>query len=791
MSLNSTTPGSDMAFQTLQGFEDIEKELLEQKLIDLPPTRSGDGGGSHFTEIEITPQMGIRDLFKTTQSAASFSSNAHPAICMIVEWMKSNFDVQTWEDKRARDQIFGSIDLDGIPEKFFVNGVDNEQVASGGIGLLIKAFYNSCREYDDHINMDKCNQTVADVNTHIWEQKIPFLIEYYRQTFGVGPFPGYMDAYRAVLLSKPFKTLKQHQAISGSWLDANLEMFHHFVKLAACGASDDEITKIYHEMITVEPKLDGSAFGEIHGGHWRTYEGWLSKGYLDWGDLGAQNLRAWYVEPTQVYGAVPQTKTLVDICVRHYGYWKEAPSSSCFSRSSRVRMASGETKAICDIKPGDRVLSNPLSSDESRKYRTVAFLSTPWQGKRCLYELQRFPGIHFTSTHPILMAPSRDDDVNDRPILQFVDRISAMSLNPLWQSFQTTDIDQRDLIVHKFGIDQDSELVYDLILKPLESTSDLMSTGPLPTFVMVSTNGQQLTVISEAPPIEWFPLERLFISNVIRAISSSSQDISQVLKIVNADSGSLQSTLRGLSGTFRSRSEADGMTQVSLESLLRTNGRDDAQIVADLIEKLITRLGRTISKVINSGWLNISPVSSPDDANSVDLIFIHILRRLDDAHLCMRPPISSSWTLRVQRDNDLKRQYQLAGRVQGQDTLILHQDILLQHNLKKKNTNTASADSPQAPQWMAFELVDEANGIVWQGRGPLEYGVQSMISVGDLGAGEAGSHAVVEVELCSVSSASLEHRPTWGMPERKTYAASLGYTFGLKLIEDLTTARKD
>ncbi|MCJ1415752.1 hypothetical protein MMC32_002085 [Xylographa parallela] len=782
-----------MAFRILHGFEDIEKELHEQKLIDVPPTRSGDGGGSHFTEIERTPQMGIRDLFKTTQSAASFSFNAHPAIRMIVEWMKSNFDLQTWENKRVKDQIFDSIDLNGIPEKFLMSGIDNDQVARGGIGLLIKAFYNSCKQYDDHINMDKCNQIVADVNTHIWEQKIPFLIEYYRQAFGVGPFPGYMDAYRAVLLSKPFKTLKRHQAISGSWLDANLEIFHHFVKLAACGASDDEIAEIYHEMITVQPKLDGSAFGDIHGGHWRTYEGWLSKGYLDWGDLGAQNLRAWYAEATPVYGAVPQTKTLVDICVRHYGYWKEAPSSSCFSGSSRVRMASGETKAICDIKPGDSVLSDPLSSDESRKYRTVAFLSTPWRGKRDLYELQRFPGIHFTSTHPILMAPPTDDDVNDRPILHFVDRISAMSLNTLWQSFQTTDIDQRDLIVHKFGIDQDTELVYDLILKPLKSTSDLTSTGPLETFVMVGTNGQQLTMISEAPPIEWYPLERIFIGNIVKAISSNSQDISQVLKIVDADSASLQSTLRGLSGTFRSRSDADGTTQVSLESLLRTNGRDDAQRVADLIEKLIARLGRTIGKVINSGWLNMSPASSPEDADSVDLIFIHILRRLDDAHLRMRPPISSSWTLCVQRDNDPKRQHQLAGRVQGQDTLILYQDIPLQHNLKtkKKNTNAASPDSPQAPQWIAFELVDEANGITWQGRGPLEYGVQSMISVGDLGAGEAGSHAVVEVELCSVSAASLEHRPTWGMPERKTYAASLGYAFGLKLIEDLTTARKD
>ncbi|MCJ1382482.1 hypothetical protein MMC17_005595 [Xylographa soralifera] len=773
-----------MTFRTFNGFEDIENELLEQQLIAIPPTRSGNGSRSDLTEIEVTPQMGIRDLFRTTQSAVSFSFNAHPAIRMIVEWMKSKFDLQTWDDKRVRDLIFGRIDLNGIPGKFSISGIDNDRVEKGGIGLLIKAFYNTCRDYDDHINMDKCNQTVADVNTHIWEQKIPFLIEYYRQTFGVGPFPGYMDAYKAVLLSKAFKTLKQHQATSGSWLDSNLEMFHHFVKLAACGASDDQISHIYHEMTTVEPKLDGSIFGEIYSGHWRMYEGWLNNGYLDWGDLGAQNLEAWYADVTSIYGARPKINTLVDICVRHYGYWKEARSSSCFSGSSQVRMASGKTKAISDIKPGDSILSDPLSTEETRKYRTVAIVSKPRLERRCLYELQRFPGIRFTSTHPILMAPPRADSISNYPILQFVDRILAMSSNQTWQSFQTTDIDQRDLIVHESAIDQDSEVVYDLILEPLNLTSALTSTGPLPTFVMVSTNGLQLTVISEAPPIEWFPVEMLFMGNVISAISSSPQDITQVLMVLDSDSGSLQSILRGLTGTFISESDADATTQMSLDSLLRTANHDDVQKVLGLIEKLIIKLGRTIGKVISSGWLNMSSSSSPANADSVDLLFVHILRRLDDAHVSMRPPISNYWTLRVQRDNELKRQYQLAGRVQGQETLILHQDILLQQ--KRRDTNTASANSPQAPQWIKFELVDEANGVIWQGRGPLEYGVQSMISVGDLGAGEAGSHAVVEVELYSVSSASLENRPSWGMPERKTYAASLGYAFGLKLIELVT-----
>ncbi|MCJ1289492.1 hypothetical protein MMC34_001025 [Xylographa carneopallida] len=775
-----------MAFRTFDGYEDIEKELLEQKLIDITSSRSGGSGGSHSADISRTPQIRIRDLFKTTQSAAAFSINAHPVIRMIVEWMKSKIDFQTWDNKRARDQIFSSIDLNGIPGKFSIEGIDNDLVGRGGVALLIKAFYNTCRDYDDHINMDKCNQTVADVNRHIWKQKIPFLIEYYRQAFAVGPFLGYVDAYKALLLSRSFQTLKQHQVMSGSWLEVNLEMFHHCVKLAACGASDDQINEIRHEMTGVEPRLDSSALRDIYGGHWRMYEGWLSKGYLDLGDLGAQNLKARYTIPTDVHGAIPQTKTLVDICVRQYGYWKAAPSSSCFSGSSRVRMASGETEAMCDIKPGDSILSDPLSTEETRRYRTVAFVGKPRLGKRCLYELKRFPDIRFTSTHPILLAPSRDDDTSNYPILHFVDRVFAMSLNPTWQSFCTSDLDQRDLIVHESTTDHDSEVVYDLILEPLSLTYALTSTGPLPTFVMVGANGLELTVISEAPLVEWFPLEMIFMGNVVSAISSKTQDISQVLEVLDSDSSSLQSILRGLAATSISESNAHATTTMSLDSLLRTSNHEGAQKVVDLLEKLIIKIGRTVGKVISSGWINMSS-SSHADNEFVDVLFLHVLHRLEDAHLFRRLPISSSWTLYVQRDNELKQQYQLAGRVQGEETLILHQDILLQH--EKENRNTAGMTGPEAPQWIEIELSDEANGIVWQGRGPLEYGVQSMISAGDLRAGDIGSHAVVEVELCSVSSVSLANRPSWSMPDQKSYAASLGYAFGLKLADGSITAR--
>jgi hypothetical protein len=56
---------------------------------------------------------------------------------------------------------------------------------------------------------------------------------------------------------------------------------------------------------------------------------------------------------------------------------------------------------------------------------------------------------------------------------------------------------------------------------------------------MVSSNGREMTAISEAPAIAWFPLEMLFIGNVVNAIKTSQQDISQGMNMVDADSVSL------------------------------------------------------------------------------------------------------------------------------------------------------------------------------------------------------------------------------------------------------------
>jgi hypothetical protein len=150
----------------------------------------------------------------------------------------------------------------------------------------------------------------------------------------------------------------------------------------------------------------------------------------------------------------------------------------------------------------------------------------------------------------------------------------------------------------------------------------------------------------------------------------------------------------------------------------------------------------------------------------------------------MRPPISSSWTLQIRREGKFEQQHQLAGHVQGQDALILHHDIVLQQ--KKEASSINDVNGSPAQQLVELEFVDEASGIVLQGGGPLEYGVQSMISIGDLAAGEAGTHAVTEVELCSVPYTSVENRPTWDASDQETFAATLGYAFGLKLVENVT-----
>ncbi|KAI9150586.1 hypothetical protein HJFPF1_10361 [Paramyrothecium foliicola] len=776
---------STMSFRDFNGFSQIEQQLTAENLIAVPAPPSptsiefhGDPDHGllspvvHREILTSKPQsilQAIYNIFKTTQVGAA-AWNTHPAILMVVGWIKKNLTEPRWEDQNLNNVVFDSIE--SSPDQFNIGGIDTDRLKRGGMALLVKAIYNNLTKYDDNIQLDKCNQEISSLNSYVWDHQIDFLIMWYRHNFDIWPTDNkYVDAYRAVLCSKAYKTLKQSQAGNGTWLDANLEMFHHFVKLAACGATDDQINDIYHELTTEIPILDGSTFSEIYTNHWRTYQAWVAKGYLDFGDLGASNLDKWYAYPVNFHGQTPEIDYLALDIINTYDYWKPTPSSSCFSGSTPVLMASGESKCISEVKPGDRILSPALSAKDTCQYRIVAFVGKPKRAGRRLYELQDFPGILFTETHP-LVAMTAGRHIRNVPTLQFVDRFLAASLNPTWQSFETTDIEARRLV--SCEAEAENERLYDLVFEPVATAAN-STAGHFPAYTLVASNSHQLHVLSEAPLMAWFPLEMVFVGNCLQAISSSKLGFAAAIDKIDKNEDSLQGFLRTLADTDVSQHSARAITDVNLGSLLLQQEEENVQSASDLVEKLIMRLGRAMGKEIYTGWLNASTVASAK-TDVVDVFFIHVLHRLSDDPDGANKTIPSTWLLKIEMENSLVINTAFDGHIQGHNIVVLHKGIAL------PALDVTSGTRPkQLTRFLKIELEDRAGEMTWIGGGPLQYGLQSILSVGDVSAQGTGNHAALEVELRKVSRERFERRRSWEQQERVTYAATLGFAFGLEL----------
>lgn len=331
------------------------------------------------------------------------------------------------------------------------------------------------------------------------------------------------------------------------------------------------------------------------------------------------------------------------------------------------------------------------------------------------------------------------------------------------------------MIAHDASKGQDQELLYDLIFEPLGPEAESDSFGTAPIYTLKASNGQQLDVLSEAPLIEWFTLEMIFVGNVVKAVLGSDSSVEKLIGDINQNRGSLQNLLRRLSGTDISRNSVNAITDVTLQSLLLLNGdENNSQDISDFIERLIMRLGRTIGNQISMGWLN-PPQLPVSEAHLVDVVFLQVLRRLSDFG-GDKGLMANDWTASIDIENCQMPRLRLQGHRQGHNTIVLHEGILLpllQHD--------QAAQHKDANYSIHIELKDYTGENTLVGGGVLRYNSQILFSMGDLAAEGSGNHAVLEVELRKVHRESFEKRNNWGLKDQMNYAATLGYAFGLEL----------
>ncbi len=520
-------------------------------------------------------------------------------------------------------------------------------------------------ESKDITQIDRALNEIAEFNKNHSASATNICIAFLRFKSKLSPSVKAADLYIALLQEKTWRNLRAAElATPGGWPNPSFEMYLHFVKLAACGATDAQITQVYKVLTTVDPVLDPHAFPSITPGSWRNFGGWRASGLLDITDLGAENLTASKeVIEVGLGNASVVRKRLPLQFILDNGYYKDRPVS-CFRDEARVLLADGKsTKRIDQISDGEEVLSYPLAQGGSSKpvARTVAFVSKTPRCGRPLYSINDLD-IWFTDTHPIVCTPET---------LSFVDPLLASSLNPSWHSLCIEALPRhslrRDPPTGSIKIEDPDEVLYDLVFDHGSDDFDIL--GPASYFLCSQYSSSRLHVASEAPVAAWFPLSTVFLQNAIYAMRSASSpatmnekalenepNVGVVLRYLQAsdpntsNDGSLNSLYSQVGQALRSNGKFNVLcSQLSQDKTDKRNVSEDVKLChpvsvakilplshsgsseistssrlgelspgfpgsdsdlhhsARLIEYIVASIGRTLEDELRIGWAYLDP----------------------------------------------------------------------------------------------------------------------------------------------------------------------------------------
>jgi hypothetical protein len=305
------------------------------------------------------------------------------------------------------------------------------------------------------------------------------------------------------------------------WKNPDWEMFHHFIKLMALGASDSEIDQLINELEAAGLLIPN----DVDKGNWKSFNGFLQNHpRVDCNDIDSVArdgiLKTIYLRP-QWGGqgsSIPEGNSFEFTSDKQPGskYRQVPKGGSCFARGTIVLMHDFSTKLIETIQPGDQVAS-------LNGAREVAFVSTPLRRERTLYSFNGLP-FHFTATHPFINAESSEFypqllSANPKELKSWVPTLAKGGIAKLENSARVIQVQALSsletkattiemLSQHKADNSED-ELLYDLILQPDHSGTFEYVAGSEGNLFLVAS---EIPRIYESPYLTYTILEMLSIS---------------------------------------------------------------------------------------------------------------------------------------------------------------------------------------------------------------------------------------------------------------------------------------
>ncbi|KAM7200184.1 hypothetical protein V8F20_005402 [Naviculisporaceae sp. PSN 640] len=513
-------------------------------------------------------------------------------------------------------------------------GVDNikyEDAAAAFVALAIK-------EGDPHasgsVDVSKAQRTIEAFNASLQATNVDRFLEWLNWDGSIpltGGTPRCGKQEYIECLTSP-TWVRMHIFLGPYWVNASLEMFFHFLKLKALGATDDEIQAVYNKLtVGQEGKvLNPGWFPDITPSSWRTWRAYLLSGpnngitRLSVSNLGRSKHYQYYAARTVITGM----EYADTVFLSYTGYRHSSKGGCCLSGASRVLMGDGRTlKPIDAIQPGETVMG-PRGCP-----RVVTFVSRPQRNGRPLYAYKSAPDLLFTADHPFYLGCL--DTSWGTPILGFVHPAEALAINPLWAAFPLRQIPSDQLLTVAPADAAAHDVLFDLILDP-DSDCDV------PCYAVRGSrdSGGEIMVYSEAPNPRMLPCATAFVVSFAAAIAASSSSSSSSAEHEatiarffpdGLASGMLDyrgrityqrapcATAAYYHGATGSKPSLRGpKTMSSAVEVLHGSEVLAPQVIADATEAVLGSMGLDLQVVADNGWRHVGPNGDPLFNSEVD-----------------------------------------------------------------------------------------------------------------------------------------------------------------------------
>ncbi|XP_070567577.1 uncharacterized protein [Ptychodera flava] len=352
-----------------------------------------------------------------------------------------------------------------------VTGQSDNFWSDFSVAVLCQSMYYQTSDIRQQLEIAKINESVNSSNNTLqghltnWYTYVMFhnFMNYH------GDLEDAKKVYINQINNTVWVTYKMKQYNDGTWDNPDWELFHHWVKLSALGASVDEIANVINSLkgkgLYVYPNVDV--------GTWQQYVVWYSPGSINHNDID-QSARDGELATvsTPVMGSPMSSSMAEENCFEFTAdsqpgnSYRELPSSCCFSSNTKILMSDGSLKEIQHVVPGETVRT-PTGD------RKVLIMSRPHRRDRVLYGANSL-NFQFTDGHPFVSSEhgSMKPTYLAYSPLQLLHNVPLLGYNGIGklkvgsQLFGHNSQNIRVDSLQTYPVRHTDEFLYDVILEP-------------------------------------------------------------------------------------------------------------------------------------------------------------------------------------------------------------------------------------------------------------------------------------------------------------------------------------